>query len=126
MKWILVQIFISFFMISNTSCDVKMRGVKMITREEAIELASSEAQRLGYVIEKMDSAIASTSYDVFGFIKSYPAYKNNALIIKELEGHHFWAVYFSPKQNMGIVLGGDLWIFVNSQSGGVLAVIRGK
>lgn len=44
-------------------------------------------------------------------------------LLKDLDGRDYWAVYYSLLK-MG--LGGDLWIFVDRNSGEVIKVIRGE
>jgi hypothetical protein len=44
-----------------------------------------------------------------------------------LEGHRYWAVYLAPHRTPGVLSGGgDIFVFVDDQTGAILGVLRGR
>jgi len=100
-----------------------------ITRDKAIEVATGEAVRLGYVVQNMaievgqdnrvwNEHLASLEKNKMGS-NEYMQTLNAKLAYKQ-----YWAVYLRPKQITKE--GGDLFVFVDATNGKVLATYRGK
>ena len=126
----MANFFISFLMIlsimSNMCCNPKMEKDTMMVNNRIAEIASKEARRLGYEINKMNVEVESVIHDVEKFTEKHPMYKKNKLFKEKMGSQKFWAVYFSPKQTDDILFGGDLWVFIDSTNGEIITTIRGK
>jgi hypothetical protein len=97
---------------------------KQWSRSKILDIADGEAQRLGYDIEHM-----SISFDIYNskWSKYLHSMKElNALpkIQDKLKDRKFWAVYYAPLRKH--VRGGDLWVFIDQDSGMIITTIRGE
>lgn len=127
MKWFrIIPVLLVFFVSNNALGNGTTEKNTMITRTKAIELANTEAKKLGYTLASLDLSVEPTPSDRANFLKRHPGYKDYKSVMTKLNGHRFWAIYFSPKSKTEIVLGGDLWIFIDAYNGKTLSVIRGK
>jgi len=95
------------------------------TRTEILQIADKEAIRIGYDVEHM-----SVSFDVYNtkwedYLKSFKGIGGMPDVEKELEEHNnYLAIHFAPFKKM--ILGGDLWVFIDLDNGEVITVIRGQ
>ena len=95
----------------------------MVLTEEAIEISNKTAMDLGYDTKKM-KVKADTENSVWSsYLASYDVLKENKELASKLQHRDYWAVYFEPTEPM---LGGDLFVFVNKKTGGILGVLRGQ
>jgi len=104
-------------------------GDMKITNEQAIEIANRKAISLGYNAKFMNMQI--TLHNV-PWNKCLPKEESTSEYVRErqnkLNGKEYWAIYYYPRPQVeeGIVKGGDVCIFVDSQNGEVLTNYRGK
>ncbi len=93
-----------------------------ITKEKAIEIANSEAEKLGYDVESMSVEATKYSNPWNEYVpkdnKEYAAERN------QLKNKQYWAVYYAPMGKH--IKGGDLCIFVDYNTGMVITKIRWK
>jgi len=107
-----------------------------IGRDTALSIAKQEATRLEYDVEHMRDSIDSHPiiWDSLAAIhREFRNIDNSTLkqYKKKLRGKAFWVVYFTPHSSEAIsqervLVGGDIWIFIDSTTGKILNVIRGK
>lgn len=96
----------------------------VITKEHAIEIADREAMRLGYDTKVMNMEIDEQNTKWSTYILSTPSALEGARELKDaLKKRKYWAVYYGPK---GLVLGGDIFIFIDRDTGEILGVLRGR
>jgi len=127
MKWLRIIQVLMVFLVSNGALgNGTIEKNMVITQIKAIELANSEAKRLGYAIDSLDLKVEPTASDRNSFLKNHPGYRDYKSVMSKLNNRRFWAIYFSPKPKTEIVLGGDLWVFIDAENGETLSVIRGK
>ena len=93
------------------------------TRSEILAIADKEAQRLGYDVEQM-----SVSFDVYNsqwrdYLKSLEGIGGLPDVQAKLKDQEYWAVYYSPMKQQ---LGGDLWTFIDQQTGDIIERVRGE
>ncbi len=72
-------------------------GDHWVNRDEAVEIAKKEARTIGYPVDRMD--------------------------ITSDRQQGIYEVYFAPQ---GEVLGGDVTIYVDSDTGKVVKILRGR
>ena len=101
------------------------------TRSEILAAADAKAKELGYDVERM-----SVSFDVYNsgwrdYLKSIG--RTDAAIDSRLDGRTYFAVYYAPlkTRKAGVeladpALGGDLWIFIDGDSGEVIYSLSGQ
>ncbi len=108
-----------------------------LTKEQIIQIASSKAKELGYKTEKMrityddGNKLNKKHFTREGeSIWNEKTKKWDKVLLTtvkeeypELNGKHYQSVYFSPKKAM---LGGDLWIFVDRDTGEVIKHVAGE
>ena len=127
-----VILLILLFALSFTSC--KQRE---LSKEEIIQIATVKAKGLGFNIEEMDILYDEENRA----LKEHLLRKGVSIYNREtkewipassttpeeeyplLTGRNYQAVYFGPKVMMK---GGDLWIFIDKNTGEVITYIRGK
>jgi hypothetical protein len=95
-----------------------------ISKEQAIVIANDEVKKLEYEIANM--GVKATIHNEPW--NPYLPKDSTSQYIKErkdkLSGKQYWAVYYSPKDPLRI--GGDVCIFIDSQTGDVVTSYRGK
>lgn len=101
------------------ACGVDMK----IFKEEAIKIANNEIEKLGYDVKNMEMEISKYNTPWNKYLpknsdSEYIIERKNKLINKE-----YWAIYYKPK---GLILGGDICVFVDSTNGEIITTIRGK
>jgi hypothetical protein len=88
------------------------------------QVADQEAVKLGYDINNMgvELDVANSQW------KKYSAMQRGLPEnISKISGKDFIAVYYFPIPSPDkVMLGGDLWVFLNRGSGEVITVLRGK
>lgn len=99
----------------------------MIQRDRAVELAKTEATRLGYSIETMEISADETNSRWVEFVRPTDLPRQYPDLAPKLAARRYWAVWLKPRQKPGhIVLGGDIFVFVDATNGEILGVLRGK
>ena len=94
------------------------------TRSEILAIADKEAQTSGYDIERM-----GISLDIYNSTwREHLRTSERSGAIGEIEGklkdRQYWAVYYSPLKERQ--LGGDIFVFVDRNTGEILGTLRGK
>jgi hypothetical protein len=103
---------------------VPLAAERTWTRSEILAVADQEAKRLGYDVEQM-----SVSFDVYNsqwrdYLKSLEGAGGMPDIEAKLKDREPLAVYYAPMKRFQ--LGGDLWIFIDWNTGEVIETIRGE
>ena len=93
------------------------------TRSEILAIADKEAQEIGYDIERM-----GVSLDIYNSTwRDHLKTSERSDAISEIEGklkdRHYWAVYYSPLKEQ---LGGDVFVFIDRDTGEILGTFQGK
>ena len=99
-----------------------------ISNVAAFEIAKTEAFQLGYEPEEMDVEI--TFYRT-PWNKYFPKDTKEPFYLEQqekLKEKIYWAVYFSPvaPDENSILVGGDLTILIDAESGDILIELQGK
>ena len=101
--------------------------VSVIDKSRALEIAKAEAVRLGYDPGHMEAYADEANSRWLEFVKPGDVSKAYPELATKLEGKKYWAIYFGPQPEPGVLtFGGDLWVFVSIHDGDVLGVVRGK
>jgi hypothetical protein len=109
-----------------------------LTKERIIQIAISKARDLGYKTEKMNIVYDDGNKSIKEHLKHIGVSTYNEKTKKwekdlpttpgkeypELKGKDYQSVYFGPKGSG--ILGGNLWVFVDKNTGEVIKYIRGK
>ena len=102
-------------------------GERVWSRSDILSIAGKEAGRLGYDIKQMSVSFDSYNSkwnDYLGTVHGAQPKQGIPLSVKEkLENREYWAVYYAPLKMMP---GGDLWIFVDRQTGEIITTILGQ
>jgi hypothetical protein len=109
-----------------------------LTKERITRVAISKAQELGYKTEDMDitydednqkikehlkrSGVSTYNEGTKTWEKDSPTAPEQEY--PELKDKDYQAVYFGPKE--AGIKGGDLWVFIDKNTGEVIKYIRGK
>jgi len=136
---ITVIVIISIFIlgISSSAYAQKQQTEVSLSQEETISIAIKKAKELGYNPGEMNiifdegnkklkdhlSRVGVSVYD-----EKTKEWKSESGTTPEKEypllaGRNYQAVYFSPKMSMK---GGDLWVFVDNDTGEVITFIGGE
>jgi len=87
----------------------RAQAQRSLSKEQIIEIAKSKAEELGFNLKEM-----TVFYDEDNQkLEEYPL----------LSGRDYQAVYFTPKE---LMLGGDLWIFIDKNTGEVITYVMGE
>ena len=108
-----------------------------LSREGVLRIATDKAKELGYKLEEMNvtyddgnkkikehltrSGISTYNKKTKTWEKNLPTTPEKEY--PELAGRNYQAVYCAPKK---MQLGGDLWVFIDKDTGEVIRYIRGK
>lgn len=101
-----------------------------ITIEEAIKIANKEAEKLNYNVSEMNIKIDENNTvwkkysSSINFSIGSTFLDDNQEIKTKLKNKSFWAIYYMPK-NIN-QFGGDLWIFINKDTGKIILFLKGK
>ena len=93
------------------------------TRTGILTAADAEAQRLGYDVEHLSVSFDFRNSQWDGHTASFGVLRDLPRGIPKLRGHDYFAVYYAPLVKE---LGGDLWVFVDRDSGDVITFLRGQ
>ncbi len=96
------------------------------TRSEILEVTDKEAQRLSYFIDEMSVSFDADNSVWQRHMKAYARLSGMTAIetkLRQLNAQDYWAVYYGP---LGEQRGGDLWVFVDRQTGDILGTIQGQ
>lgn len=112
-----------------------------VKRKDILRAATAKANELGYDLEDMDIVYDEQNRKIKEHLLHERVYVYNEEADKwdpeesstpekeypALKGKNYQAVYFGPKFDPEkIQLGGDLWVFVDGDTGEVISFIRGK
>lgn len=100
-----------------------LRLDSMVTQNEALEIATGHAKKLGYRTDSMQPSCEKLNTPWNKWLAKEDDDEFTAPRKKLLEGKEYWAIYFSPKTKQ---FGGDIAVFVDAQTGKVLTDVRGK
>ena len=119
---ILLIVFLFSMASSCIVLDKKARNMK-ISNEEAIRIANKEVQRLKYDIDKLKIISDEKNTFWYKYISSGPILESNPDIKNKLDNRDFWAIYYGSRE---MRLGGDVFIFIDKNTGEIILVIQGK
>jgi hypothetical protein len=92
----------------------------------AVEAAKTDSIRLGYNVDGMDVLADSANTVWTLFLVANPPPSRTGTLLEKLGRRVYWAVYFSPRTDPGVVqLGGDLFVFVDRTDGSIIGALRG-
>lgn len=94
----------------------------------ARSIAYQELKKIGYNPDEM-SLVADKKNKIWKqFVSEEPTVLEFPEVeVMDLENKKYWAVYFCPKAHPGeYILGGDGWIFIDSNNGNVIGVLVGE
>lgn len=113
-------IFVMFFIISISGCQQNI-----LTKQQIINIATKEAKA-----ENITLDIREVYYDLGNnawarklveIKKNSPDYAKSRNYFKILDAYDYQAVLFALKPDLN-VRGGDFWVFVDRQTGGVITI----
>lgn len=122
-------IFYALFILNLIIGIVEVYGDNMkITKEKAIEISNERAIELGYNVKFMN--IKVSKHDV-SWNEYLPKDSVDTFVIerqKKLKSRNYWAVYYSPisERKGEIIVGGDVCIFIDANTGEIITDIRWK
>lgn len=96
-----------------------------LSKENILKIAEVEAVKLGFTLSDINMKIDSNNIIWKTYISNNIYLENNPNVKSRLENRTYYAVYLEPK-NIGKVLGGDGYLFIDKYSGEVILYIRGK
>jgi hypothetical protein len=97
-----------------------------LSKEKVIEIAKQAARDLGFDLKKMtmEADVNNTKWkEAFPSIEKAPGH-----IGKKVKDKKYWAIYFEPISSSDpsvVQLGGDLWVFVDANTGEILTYWKG-
>ncbi len=91
-----------------------------VSIEESIEIANKELFKQGFDIaqKKITADEKNTLWNKY-FLSDEKAVKANPHIFNKLKGRNYWAIYYTPKE-MGKILGGEAWVFIDKKTGEII------
>lgn len=95
----------------------------MISKKEVMEIANKEVARLKYNIEEMKIETDEENSHWKWYISKTKLIEKNQELETKLKNRNFWAIYYEPKKNQ---LGGDLFIFIDKNTGEVIGLLMGQ
>ena len=97
-----------------------------LPKEKVIEIAKKAARDLGFDLKKMTMEADENNTK---WKKEFPSLENApGHIGKKVKDKKYWAVYFEPfppSDPNTVQLGGDLWVFIDANTGEVLTYWKG-
>jgi hypothetical protein len=131
------KLVINFFVLTLLFVPFAYPQPDKLTKEQVLDIALNKAKDLGYKVEDMDilydennAAIKKhllregvSTYNVITkeWVKDLATTPEKEY--PELSGKDYQSVYFGPKE---MRLGGDLWVFIDRDSGKIIKFVRGK
>lgn len=100
-------------------------GGKMgpITVERVLKISNKKAVELGYDIDSLKTSTDAMNTAWQTYNSKNIILKHNPELAAKLAGKKYFAVYYEPKE---MQVGGDLWVFVETDTGDVIAYIVGE
>ncbi len=125
---ILLAFFVCFLSSVNTDAhetENSMAKKPSISKEDAIEIAKQEAIKWGFDVKTMKIKTSLHSVPWNSSLPKVPLQgdKDSVLHKKKLEGKVYWMVFLAPKK---LMVGGNLSVFVDAQSGQILTAFGGE
>ena len=94
------------------------------TRSTILAVADEEATRLGYDIEHMSVSFNTYNSKWRDYLASAQNFVPVPKVQEKLKDREYWAVYYAPpKRGMR---GGNLWVFLDRETGEIITVGRGQ
>lgn len=100
-----------------------------VTKRMAFENANMELAKIGeYEIKNMQVEISKHNSPYSEYLPKDSVDEYALQVIKKLKNKEYWAIYYYPieGENGSLQSGGDLCIFIDARSGGVISVVRYK
>jgi len=121
-------LFIIIVLFSSNTLGAEMpHGDMKMKKEDALGVAIKEVRRLSYPVDSMRIEIEPIALEWKDFTAKYKDYIDDKVLNDIPKNHFFWAIYFSLSPKTGeVITGGDVWVFVDTSSGRIISVIRGK
>lgn len=116
----LLLFFICLGVKNNNAADQSMT----ITEEEAVKIAKEKIKSFGYDSENMAIKVSLHNEPWNPYLPKDSKDYYHKLRQDKLKGKKYWAVYYYPKSPTH--LGGDVCIFIDSQTSQVITDYRGK
>jgi hypothetical protein len=120
LRFFLLYPFLSLFLFfTDADC-------AQISKEEVSKIANKVAKDLGYDVENMilKADEKNTEWKEYvAYIKGMPP-----AFEAKLKDRVYWAVYFQPIPDPDpniVLVGGDLWVFIDANTGEVITHIKG-
>ena len=92
-------------------------------RGDILKIANREAEQLGYDLSRMSVAFDEDNSQWQEYQTAHARATQTQEISEQLNGRVYQAVYYSPEK---IQLGGDLWVFIDADTGDVIGTIQGQ
>ena len=110
------------FMVVYASCALPEVNQSKFNADQkvVIDIAKQKAKELNYNIKEMEIVIDNQNMEWSRYLAEIKKWQPE--LIKPLENKDYVAVYYRPKK---MQMGGDLWVFVDKQTGKVITVIQG-
>lgn len=128
MKRVVILLLLGTLVFINVCCTIaenaKNEVEQMeISKEKVHEIANNKAKEIGYDIKEMKVELDKENTRWNEYIKKGPILENDNKLRLALKDRKYWAAYYAPKR---IQFGGDLWIFIDKNTGEVITIIQGK
>jgi len=95
-----------------------------LTLEEAISKSKIELKKRGYDIDNFHVIADEKNTKWKEYIETFPSVMESKNVKEmNLKEKSYWAIYFEPTE---LILGGDVWVFVNINDGSIISILFGK
>jgi len=119
-------VIVSVIIFSTLGCfslDNQRGKKKMITKKMAIDIADKKIKELNYDIQTMEIYLDDGNSKWNNYLLASHIEKDQPELVIPLKNRIYWAIYYAPRLHQ---YGGDLWVFVDKETGVIITVIQGE
>lgn len=118
-----IHVFLLLGILLLTSCAARHKDEINGQFKDAVSAANKEAMRIGYDISKMNVSVDGENSAWKSYVSMASREGSFKKWLQPLQGHTYLAVYYSPT---GLVMGGDLYVFVDRHTDKVITILVGQ
>ncbi len=120
-KRFLITIILSFIFIAEGCVHILREDKKVLTLDRAIITSGKKVEELGYNLDDLE--VIANEQNLIWCQHRKNVSVDFRLLDEELESRKYWAIYYRPKKSQ---FGGDLFIFIDKNTGEIIDYLRGQ
>lgn len=120
-KRFLIAIILFLVLIAEGCVHILREDKKVLTLDKAIITSGKKVEELGYNLDDLE--VIANEQNLIWCQHRKNVSVDFGRLDKKLESRKYWAIYYRPKKSQ---FGGDLFIFIDKNTGEIIDYLRGQ